>query len=353
MSRNNKKKSKLKCEPIAHKDEITKTNNESTNKGKMIGRNNRKMICFVCVLWCLIFNASAGHLAGDPAPGRSPGPPSSSETIANAIWLDGNHRDNDDNRNSMDAVASSHDNVVRVDQYDDVYHKSSDEIHQVPHANTMNRQVTTKVSASKPIKQPDKLVDKLTNEFVNHKPCKNLSVNEYLLLKKHSPEIVKLDKSSAAMRNNKTSPSSVSIDVIHNAFDLNYGLVRNVIYTGNEKIAFGIFNYTIFHISLAPTRSDSNACINTSLMLRCAPIISRTLFLLYSKSSSDAFCIIARRVPYVPLPQPKSVLLLVSALGTKEVQTRFFRCFVFVGAVFMFSFRIRRSDRCHLWKIKI
>lgn len=178
----------------------------------------------MCVLWCLIFNTSAGQLNGDPAPGRSPGPPSSSATMVNTI------RTNN---------STSNDIISGVDNYDDDYHKAGDETLHVPQIK-MNR----KVSASKPIRQPDKLVDKLANEFVNHKPCKNLSVNEYLLMRRHSPEIVKVEKSSTTMQSSKpssSSPSSVGIDVNHHTFDTGYGLVRNVIYTGNN--CFGIFNY--------------------------------------------------------------------------------------------------------------
>lgn len=193
----------------------------------MNGRNHIKLNCLVCVLWCLIFNASAGQLNGDPAPGRSPGPPSSSATMANTIWTSSNN-----------AIASSNDIISGVDFYDDDHHKTSDEILQVPQS-----KINRKVSASKPIRQSEKLVDKLSNEFVNHKPCKSLSVNEYLLMRRHSPEIVKVEKSSTTMQNSKTpssSPSSLSIDVNHHTFDLDYGLVRNVIYTGNN--CFGIFN---------------------------------------------------------------------------------------------------------------
>lgn len=198
-------------------------------------RNHIKLNCLVCVLWCLIYNASAGQLNGDPAPGRSPGPPSSSATMATTIRTN-------KNINHNDPVASSNDIISGVDTYDDDYHKSSDDILQVPHIK-MNR----KVSASKPIKQPDKLVDKLTNEFVNHKPCKNLSVNEYLLLRRHSPEIVKVEQSSTTIRNSKTSsPALVSIDVNHHTFDTDNGLVRNVIYTGNNCFGISIYSYIPF-----------------------------------------------------------------------------------------------------------
>lgn len=212
----------------------------------MFGRNNMKMNFLVCVLWCLTLNASAGQLTGDPAPGRSPGPPSSNATAANAIW---------------------------PKNYDE-------ETHQVPR--NENRKVTT---VSKPIKQRDKLVDKLTYEFVNRKPCKNLSVNEYLLMKKHSPNVVKVVRSSlsagAVTKNHKISPpSSVGIDVIHNGFDLNYGLVRNVIYTGNN--CFGIFNYAISHFITTLAISDLNEIIekhSRSLCCSCCqPIISRMFF---------------------------------------------------------------------------
>lgn len=195
------------------------------------------MNCLVCVLWCLILNVSSGQLNGDPAPGRSPGPPSTAPSADKTSWTS----DKINDQTNLNAAATSND-IIGVDNYDDdAYRRSSDDIHQVPQ-NTMNRKVTTAASsATKPIRQPDKLVDKLTNEFVNHKPCKNLSVNEYLLMKKHSPEIVKVEKSSTATQTNESSSTSVRIDVTHSAFNLNGGLVRNVIYTG-KRLPCTIFN---------------------------------------------------------------------------------------------------------------
>lgn len=258
------KKENEKCESIADEEKkVNSTNRTKIKATMMVGRNSLKVNCLLCcVLWCLTFNASAGQLDGDPAPGRSPGPPTFSATMGHTIWT------NNKNRNSLDADAASNNIVVGVgDHYDDDYRiASSDETHQVPQ-NTMNRKVTTTASASRPMKQPDKLVDKLTNEFVNHKPCKNLSVNEYLLMKKHSPAIVKVEKASSATENTKTQSSAVGIDVIHSAFDSNYGLVRNVIYTGNATQL--LWNLQLLlchlapHISLTSIRSDSDATTNS------------------------------------------------------------------------------------------
>lgn len=94
-------------------------------------------------------------------------------------------------------------------------------------------------------------LDKLPNEFVkmpenpfrlNQKPCKNLSVDEYLLTKANSHQIVNVDHlksnasfkwtSSSANSSNHSNNVPISIDVKHDLFDTNYGLVRNVIYAG-------------------------------------------------------------------------------------------------------------------------
>lgn len=178
----------------------------------MNGRNSLNMKCLVCaiVVWCMLFNVVIGQLNGDPAPGRSPGPPSASDaTSANTIWTqhNGNH-----NRNDMNEMVVDND---RTDGNDDIQH------HQMPR----------KPVISKPQRQPDKLVDKLTNEFVNHKPCKNVSVSEYLSMNKQSLEIVKVNNRTSSSSSSSSMPA-VNIDVVHNTFDLNYGLVRNVIYTG-------------------------------------------------------------------------------------------------------------------------
>lgn len=80
---------------------------------------------------------------------------------------------------------------------------------------------------------------------LNQKPCKNLSVDDYLLTKAHSHKIVNIDhlKANATFKlesptkttTNSTSHSNhvpISIDVRHDLFDAKYGLVRNVFYTG-------------------------------------------------------------------------------------------------------------------------
>lgn len=297
----------------------------------MIGRNNRKMNCLVCVLWCLIFNVSSGQLNGDPAPGRSPGPPSDA-TGANTIWTKTNSE-----RSNLNTGASPNDIAISIDNYDDGYHRSSDDIHQVPQ-NTLNRKVMNAVLAPKPIRQPDKLVDKLTNEFVNHKPCKNLSVNEYLLMKKHSPEIVKVEKVSTVaaatgpITNNETatssssSPASVTssirIDVAHNVFNLNYGLVRNVIYTGNNYpyyICIGIFNLLLY--SIIAFRSPQFSTKQLKCQLDAASVMPRLshecISIVYAERCCAIVCLLSDQVVYVqcsvPLSHPKSSLFSVLA----------------------------------------
>lgn len=97
------------------------------------------------------------------------------------------------------------------------------------------------------------VLDKSINEFgkiseyqsrYNHKPCKNLSVSEYLSLRTHPlngirsdqppPNLTKIPILASQIQridhNKQQSPISIAVE--HDTFDINYGLVRNIIYTG-------------------------------------------------------------------------------------------------------------------------
>lgn len=188
-----------------------------------------KLNYLVCVVWCIIFHGVCGQLSGDPAPGRSPGPP----TIASAV--DSAHF-NSSNSNSKSTI-----NEASIGN--DEAHKSSNEI-QVPQ--TSNRKLSSASTGPRTAKQRDYL-DKLSNEFVkmtdeslrsNRKPCTNISVTEYLLMETYSPKIVKVELSSGTETENNGTASAkhhpISVDVTHDAFDLRNGLVPNVIYTGES-----------------------------------------------------------------------------------------------------------------------
>lgn len=202
-----------------------------------------------CVLWCIIFNTVNGQLIGDPAPGRSPGPPIFQSNILTKINTTSTVTD------KFNRKLSSNDILVNVDDY-----QLPDEI-QVPHKNSNinnNRKTIADITAAAaaaaatPETNEDTIkhsehIDKLTNENsfrVNHKPCKNLSVTEYLLMRKHSPNIVKVEPFVKRNNSARTVPSlgqqqhqqqqhpGIAIDVTHDVFDVSYGLVKNILYTG-------------------------------------------------------------------------------------------------------------------------
>lgn len=86
------------------------------------------------------------------------------------------------------------------------------------------------------IKSTEANLDRSPNEFVklispenlvrtNQKPCKNLSVDDYLSAKTHSHKIVNIDHF-------KSNHMPISIDIKHDLFDVKYGLVPNIVYTG-------------------------------------------------------------------------------------------------------------------------
>lgn len=187
-----------------------------------------KLNYLVCAVWCIIFHGVCGQLSGDPAPGRSPGPPTTSA-------VDSAHF------NSSESNSKSTINEASIGN--DEARKSSNEI-QVPQ--TSNRKLSSASAGARTVKQRDYL-DKLSNEFVkmtdesfrsNRKPCTNISVTEYLLMETYSPKIVKVELPAGAEAANSGTASAnhhpISVDVTHDAFDLRNGLVPNVIYTGES-----------------------------------------------------------------------------------------------------------------------
>lgn len=97
-------------------------------------------------------------------------------------------------------------------------------------------------------------LDKSQNEFVkltsenlvrtNQKPCKNLSVDDYLSAKTHSHKIVNIDHLKAngtskfttvETNSNHLNRTPIFIDIKHDLFDVNYGLVPNIMYTGMSR----------------------------------------------------------------------------------------------------------------------
>lgn len=110
---------------------------------------------------------------------------------------------------------------------------------------------TTKLNATKATTTT--VLDKSINEFgklseyqfrYNHKPCKNFSVSEYLSLRSHPLNGIRGDQPPSNVtkmpilasqiqridHNKQHSPISIALE--HDTFDINYGLVRNIIYTG-------------------------------------------------------------------------------------------------------------------------
>lgn len=91
----------------------------------------------------------------------------------------------------------------------------------------------------KNIKSTEANLDKSPNEFVkltpehiirttNQKPCKNISVDDYLSAKTHPHRIVNIDH----LNSNHINYTPIVIDIKHDSFDVKYGLVPNILYTG-------------------------------------------------------------------------------------------------------------------------
>lgn len=262
----------------------------------------RKMACnlLVFVLVSVIFNAYGAQLNSDPAPWfGSPGPPDQLKTIANSVnqtnntktteavnaslalhntnetsrFINDSNSNNNDRNNVSNRISELSSNEALINsnskrkEYSNLkshgvqHHKPTTE--QIPIAVTTDRrEMATAVTSTEhiPVNATTATtnLDKFTKEFIklteapfrlSHKPCKNLSVNEYLLMKTHSPKIVKVDRpplnateavtaaAAAAAAAPTTSTAHhyhhpISIDVTHDVFDAKFGLVKNIVYTG-------------------------------------------------------------------------------------------------------------------------
>lgn len=239
------------------------------------------------MVWCVLFNVASSQLNGDPAPGRSPGPPLSlpASTVAasssasftlstlspttlqtlanqNSTLNKTNYsasaisHDKANNNNVKNAESSPNDILLSTNYYEDVNHfdsNDSDEI-QVPQSNiNKNRNSAQSVTNKKILNEN---VDKLGNEFVYkgppsrptildettisssinlkpnavknyRRPCRNFSVNEYLVMQTFSQKIIKVEQHSSAAH-----IPIANFNIHHNIFDTKDGLVSNVIYSG-------------------------------------------------------------------------------------------------------------------------
>ncbi|XP_031632855.1 uncharacterized protein LOC116346788 isoform X2 [Contarinia nasturtii] len=253
-----------------------------------------KFDLLVFVLMSFVLNACCGQLSGDPAP-AGPGPPTELKTTASQLSSDiktsttpylhvTNSKQLDlkadadtiddvqyDNRFSQEkdekqkqsqsppllSPSSSNDSVIKNRHREHIRksHGNSDNTHHK--LNEKLGKTTIKAataSSTKAIYSTEANLDKLPNEFVklpenqfrlNQKPCKNLSVDDYLKMKGHPYKIINIDHleqnatlvTSASSSTHPNHIPSISIDVKHDLFDANYGLVRNVIYTVHVKLS--------------------------------------------------------------------------------------------------------------------
>lgn len=189
-----------------------------------------KLNYFVSLLWCLTFLHIVGsQLNGDPAPGRSPGPPTSQANDVTS--LESNHHGNDES-----IQQSSANNAIDYADSDFVVPNKSHENKKVSSTTTTGaRRVPTTLKAVPLAPKANtnefvKTLDGMQPWHVSHKLCKNVSVTEYLLMNTHAPRLVRIE----ATQPSSTTTHSPIVDVIHSTFDLSHGIVPNVIYTGKS-----------------------------------------------------------------------------------------------------------------------
>lgn len=97
------------------------------------------------------------------------------------------------------------------------------------------RSTTTDIILDRPMKEPVKFTD-YQNRY--NKLCNNPNANDYILLstssEKSTLNITQSVPAPRIHRIDQTDPRTpISIALEHDVFDIQHGLVRNIIYSGN------------------------------------------------------------------------------------------------------------------------
>lgn len=180
------------------------------------------LLCFYCYI---IFSASGCQVNGDPAPGRSPGPPNGNvgndhSYAYNNVNVERSIQDN--GTFEFNANANNSD-ISNKQQSEEKIIKSSNKL----------KTFINQINISK-FNNQRKNSENLRSESDKNKHCK--SVETYV---GGEEKIVKVERG-----NDEKISVPIKFDVIHDLFDTERGLINGLIYTGES---LHIFVFTFFY----------------------------------------------------------------------------------------------------------
>lgn len=187
---------------------------------------NLNLLCFYCYI---IFSASGCQVNGDPAPGRSPGPPI--ENVGNSHALNNVHLEQtiqDNGTAEFNENANNHSELSNKQQSEEKIIKSSNKL----------KTFINQINISK-FNNQRKNSEILRSESDKYKHCQ--SVDTYV---GGEEKIVKVERG-----NDEKISVPIKLDVIHDLFDTQRGLVNGLIYTGESFTPY-------FFVCLSPNYNN-------------------------------------------------------------------------------------------------
>lgn len=222
---------------------------------------NRKILCLV---WCTIICLTNGQLNGDPAPGRSPGPPDFAAHSTPTALIKISNTSTVNNSNSSNQIDNSEfkiNDVLFDTDFDDKINGHNDNqqtfggdtdsntpatnSEQINSVNINMNNATNELNADA---ENILISDRVTTELpIGRKPCNSVNtLYDYINNARiyHRKLVVNDDAIDVGSKSNGQNddvttnlPSSaVRFDVTHEIYDIDHGLVNNVVYVGKSRL---------------------------------------------------------------------------------------------------------------------
>lgn len=212
-----------------------------------------------CILWSTILYATGGQLNGDPAPGRSPGPPAlihsttvSIKTTASTSINSTAVTNNSDTLKINDVLFDTNYDDDRIGHSDNQQSVDGGEssTRTINHLVHIVNNVSNKFNAIAGVENDVISVHVQTELPVGRKPCNSVNtlydyLNNTRIYRRKLVDYGGDDGSSSGIsgkldgQNNVVAqlPSStIRFDVTHDAYDIDHGLVNNVAYAGKSRL---------------------------------------------------------------------------------------------------------------------
>lgn len=198
------------------------------------------------IIWSVILCATGGQLNGDPAPGRSPGPPALPSTVpiksipatlritANATAAT--------QLQINDVLFGANDDAAETVHVDNQPTDAIPNNAGILHTSSINAGMHANHNVSNVVHPADEvqfLVRDQTDRPAGRKSCNSANtLGDYLnRTRAHNQNVLKVER---AGRTNVVGAgqlsSSVWVDVTHEVFDVAHGLVNNVVYLGKSRL---------------------------------------------------------------------------------------------------------------------